>query len=74
VVCSNRTSLPEVVGDAGILVDPVNPREMAEETLSVLRDRERARRLGEKGIRRAREFASGKYAETLYRYILSCAG
>ncbi|MBQ9642894.1 MAG: glycosyltransferase, partial [Lachnospiraceae bacterium] len=30
VVCSDRTSLPEVVGDAGILVDPDRPQDVTD--------------------------------------------
>lgn len=30
VICSDRTSLPEVVRDAGIMVDPEKPKDAAE--------------------------------------------
>jgi len=38
VVCSNRTSLPEVVGDAAILVDPDNLQELVAAMRRVLSD------------------------------------
>ncbi len=36
VVCSNRTSLPEVVGDAALSVDPENTAELVEAMYRVL--------------------------------------
>jgi len=36
VVCSNTSSLPEVVADAGLLADPGRPEEMAEKMTSLL--------------------------------------
>src|SRR5579859_698660 len=38
VVCSNRSSLPEVVGDAAILVDPEDTRSLVQAMRSVLTD------------------------------------
>lgn len=38
VVASNRSSVPEVVGDAGILVDPEDPRAMADAVLRLRRE------------------------------------
>lgn len=38
VICSNKTSLPEVVNDAGILVDPNNTNEIARQLERVMQD------------------------------------
>jgi glycosyltransferase involved in cell wall biosynthesis len=57
VVASNRGSLPEVVGDAGILVDPKDHETMAKSIVAIL-DRPALREeLREAGLKRARRFA-----------------
>jgi glycosyltransferase involved in cell wall biosynthesis len=38
VVCSNTTSLPEIVGEAGLLFDPGSPRDIAEKIWQVWTD------------------------------------
>jgi len=56
-VASNNTSLPEVVGDAGILVDPHRPDELFRALEAVLTDRDLAERLRKRGPERARRFS-----------------
>jgi alpha-1,3-rhamnosyl/mannosyltransferase len=55
-VCSEATSLPEVVGDAGLLVDATDTEAMAAAVDSVLSDGDRARELGRRGRERAAAF------------------
>jgi len=57
VVTSNVSSLPEVVGEGAILVDPYDPRSIAEGMRAALTDGELRDRLREKGLARAREFS-----------------
>lgn len=57
VVTSNRSSLPEVVGDAAVTVDPLNTREIVEAVHSVLTDGELRRELRERGLNRVRLFS-----------------
>jgi glycosyltransferase involved in cell wall biosynthesis len=56
VVCSNRGSLPEVVGDAAVLLDPEDEARMAEEVAALLTDESMRRRYITKGLDRAREY------------------
>lgn len=73
VVTSNSSSLPEVVGDAGLMVDPRSPEGLAEAMGRVLGDSGLANELREKGLRRAAEFSWRRCAaETLavYRELL----
>ncbi len=66
VVVSNAASLPEVVGDAGVYVDPYDVDDIARGIYRVLTDGELRRRLREKGLARARLFTWEKSArETL---------
>lgn len=56
VVCSNAASLPEVVGDAAITVDPHDTEALAEAIKRVLSDPELAQEMREKGLGRAKQF------------------
>jgi glycosyltransferase involved in cell wall biosynthesis len=56
VVCSNRSSLPEVAGDAALLVDPDDEEAAARAIVRVLDEPGLAERLIERGRRRAAEF------------------
>lgn len=56
VVVSNVASLPEVVGQAGLLVPPGDEDAWADAIASVVTDEERGMRLGSAGRERAAEF------------------
>ena len=56
VVASNAASLPEVVGDAGLLADPHSSEALAKTIASVLEDSELAAELSRRGLERARQF------------------
>ena len=71
VITSNRSSLPEVTGDAAILVDAESIEEISEAMRRVLSDDAFAGLMREKGLARAREFSWKKAAkETLRVYQL----
>jgi glycosyltransferase involved in cell wall biosynthesis len=53
VVCSNRASLPEVAGDAAILVDPMNVGEIVAALDRVLRDETLRQELMRRGYKRS---------------------
>ena len=57
VVTSNVSSLPEVAGDAAVLVDPYNPEAIADGIERVLCDDTLRRDLRAKGLARARQFS-----------------
>jgi glycosyltransferase involved in cell wall biosynthesis len=57
VVSSNRTSLPEVVGDAALLVDPDDVDAIERALSELLSSRELRDKLVERGRRRAAEFS-----------------
>lgn len=65
VVASDRSSLPEVVGDAGLLVDPDDPRAIAEALVHLLRSPQRARELAARGLERSRSFTWRRAADSL---------
>jgi glycosyltransferase involved in cell wall biosynthesis len=57
VVTSNVSSLPEVAGDAAILVDPYDPEAIADGIFRVLSDETLRRQMRTKGLARAHQFA-----------------
>src|SRR6185312_6883444 len=57
VVASNRGALPEVVGDAGLLVDPESVSDLSNALERVLSDPGLRRSMSERGIQRARQFS-----------------
>ena len=68
VVTSNVSSLPEVTGDAALLVDPASAEAIADAMRRVLTDPALAADLSARGLRRAREF-SWERAATQIREI-----
>jgi glycosyltransferase involved in cell wall biosynthesis len=57
VVTSNVSSLPEVAGDAAVLVDPYHPASIADGIERVLCDDSLRRELRSRGLSRARQFS-----------------
>jgi len=56
-VTSNVSSLPEVAGDAAVLVDPYDPKAIADGIYAVLTDETLRRGMVHKGIARAGMFS-----------------
>jgi glycosyltransferase involved in cell wall biosynthesis len=72
VITSNRTSLPEVAGDAAVLIDPTRPEALAEAMTSILSDGELRQTLRAKGLARAHAFTWNTVAErtvAVYRAV-----
>lgn len=69
VVSSNATSLPEVVGTAGILLDPEKPQDFAEAILSIVEDDQLHHQLARAGIERAQKFSWTAAGEQTYQVL-----
>jgi glycosyltransferase involved in cell wall biosynthesis len=75
VACSNRSSLPEIAGDAALLFDPDDPAAIAAAIETLLFDRPEAERLRAAGRRRAALFTWERTAElTLVSYERALRG
>ena len=74
VITSNVSSLPEVVGDAGILVDPQDVKRLKDEIEHVLEDTSYHSALSQRGLERSKHFTWEKCArETMGVYSqVSC--
>ncbi|HEX6122005.1 MAG TPA: glycosyltransferase family 1 protein [Ktedonobacterales bacterium] len=62
VICSDRTSLPEVVGRAGVLVNPDDLDQIGQHLHRVLADRERRADLGARGLAHVKYFSWDRVA------------
>lgn len=62
LVASNMTAIPEIVGDGGVLLDPLDEGSWAEAILKVHQDTRHAARLSAKALERARDFSPDKSA------------
>jgi glycosyltransferase involved in cell wall biosynthesis len=73
VISSNASSLPEVVGDAAIQVDPGDPNAWADAIRTVLTDKARRAAMCARGIAQSKKFSWDRAAdETLavYRWVV----
>ena len=73
VITSNTTSLPEVVGDAGLMVNPQNFELMADMIYNLLKDDELRNDMIIKGLKRAKMFSwdeSAKKTLKIYKMMI----
>jgi glycosyltransferase involved in cell wall biosynthesis len=73
VITSNISSLPEVTGDAAILINPYNTEEITAAMQTIVNDSESRKQLSQQGIKRANQFSWEKTGlatvEILKKYI-----
>jgi glycosyltransferase involved in cell wall biosynthesis len=72
VICSNTSSIPEVVGEAGEYFDPVDTESMRDALEKVLQSKSRSEQLVELGHARCRTFSwqrSAQETATVYRRL-----
>ena len=74
VIVGNQTSLPEVVGDAGLLVDPFDAEAIAGAIDRVINDSNLRAELGKKGLARAQLFDWRETARQTLRVYQQAAG
>jgi len=75
VITSNVSSMPEVAGDAAILVDPYSVEEISSAIEKALSDEKLRTEMRKKGQERAKMFSWRKTAEeTLQVYKETCGG
>lgn len=77
VICSNAASLPEVAGDATVLVDPRRPDQLAEALAKLLTSPDMQASLRVRGLARAKEFLwdrTAKQTVAIYERTAGCEG
>jgi glycosyltransferase involved in cell wall biosynthesis len=73
VVCSGATALPEVVGTAGILVDPYDPEAIADGIRRVLENDALQARLRQRGLELARQYTWERAAAATWQVLQAAA-
>jgi glycosyltransferase involved in cell wall biosynthesis len=63
VISSNTSSMPEVIGNAGILISPKDERVWARNIINVLKDKGLAKNMSGWGLRQAKKFSWAEAAE-----------
>jgi glycosyltransferase involved in cell wall biosynthesis len=71
VITSNVTSIPEVVGEAALLIDPKSPKQIADAIRKLLADGILQQQLREKGMAQAQEFTWEKAAQRVIQILNS---
>ena len=72
VIAANVTSIPEVAGDAAILVDPLNIDQITDALVKLSADQDLQRTLIDKGTRQALEFSWRRTAQetlNIYKFV-----
>lgn len=69
VIGSKRGSLPEVIGDSGLLVEPVNTKKIASAMQKLAEDNEMRRYLIEKGYENVKKYSWKAFAKTVQSAI-----
>ena len=70
VIASNSSSLPEIVGNAGLLIDPNQPASIATAIDSVCSDQHLRQSLIKKGLIRSKSFNWENTAHIVYETII----
>lgn len=74
VVCSNTSSIPEVVGDAALMFDPLSPERMAQAIGAAVTDLATRQRLIARGRERVKQFSWAACAQQtllVYKKVLA---
>jgi alpha-1,3-rhamnosyl/mannosyltransferase len=74
VICSNTSSLPEVAGDAALLVDPTDVRALAAAITDLLEDESRREEMRERGLQQAARFSWERTAAMTLEMYREVAG
>lgn len=69
VITSNTSSLPEIAGDAAVLIDPFNSTDITMAIRQILEDPELAKTLKQLGIKQAMNFTWQKAAEETLKVL-----
>ncbi len=73
VVASNRASLPEIVGNAGVLIDPEDIESLSKVLQSLLDDQKKCEQMAKMGLQQAKKFTWKGCAEKtfeVYEHVL----
>ena len=67
VITSNSSSLPEVIGDAGLMIDPYNSNDLVDKMYQILTNKSLRTELCNKSLKRAKMFSWEKTARETWK-------
>lgn len=70
VITSNLTAVPEVVGNAGVMVNPLDVDKLADNISDLLADTDKRRCFSEMGLERSKIFREEQTAGKIYRHLI----
>ncbi|MFQ5823195.1 MAG: glycosyltransferase family 4 protein [bacterium] len=70
VIGSNLSSMPEVIGNAGLLVDPYNPNDIAKKIHEIITDSNLYQKLSEAGLERCKQFSWSSVAKATFNVYI----
>jgi glycosyltransferase involved in cell wall biosynthesis len=71
VLASNTTSIPEVAGEASVLIDPTNCDSIANAIVRIISDGKQLQRMSDAGLKRCTEFSWNKSAQQILSLLKS---
>jgi glycosyltransferase involved in cell wall biosynthesis len=74
IITGNQSAMPEVVGDAGVLVEPLNEEAIAQAVLHLRRDEAYRQMLRQRGLERVRAFTWERVAEAIAQMYEALVG
>ena len=69
IACSNRSAMPEVLGNAGIYFDPESPDQIADALTMLLKDHDLRAMLAQEAYDRAREYSWERCAKETFSFL-----
>jgi glycosyltransferase involved in cell wall biosynthesis len=73
IACSNRSSMPEILGDAGVYFDPLVVSSIKDAIRYLYCNEKAAEELGRLGRQRARDYSWKKCADSTFNYLAKTA-
>ena len=71
VITSNLTAVPEVMGDAGVMVNPLDVGELSRAITDLLENPKKRDLYSKRGLERSRMFSEEKTAGKIYQHIIT---
>lgn len=73
IACSNRSAMPELLGDAGVYFDPEDPDDIARAITELLASAELRRKLASASFSRAQVYSWSRCADETFKFLAEVA-
>jgi glycosyltransferase involved in cell wall biosynthesis len=73
VICSNKSSMPETVGDCGLYFDPLEVKSIKEAISKIYKNQPLMEELRLKGINYAKQFSWERISHETFKFIQECS-